>query len=74
MNRVQRLVVPLDLAERNALATLARRERRDIREQAAFLICLGLTQAGCLPAALADPQPSTSAQTSSAGSESAGGV
>ena len=49
MQNARRLMVPLDGVERSALAELAQRERRDPRQQAAFLIRRGLELAGMLP-------------------------
>ena len=51
MNDLRKIVISLDGAERNALAALAARERRDARAQAALLIRTELERLGLLPRA-----------------------
>lgn len=44
-----RLMIDLELPEREALINLAQRERRDPRDQAALFVRDGLQRAGLLP-------------------------
>lgn len=46
---MSRLMIYLDLPEREALISLAQRERRDPRDQAALFVRDGLQRAGLLP-------------------------
>ena len=45
-----RVIVNLQVSERDALRTLAKRERRELRDQAAVIIRCELERAGLLPA------------------------
>ena len=56
----RKIVLSLDGAEREALATLSQRERRDMRDQAALIIRRELERAGLLPADV--PQAETPGQ------------
>ena len=49
MAALRKLVISLSGAERSALADLAERERRDLRDQAAVIIRCELERAGLLP-------------------------
>jgi hypothetical protein len=49
------VTVTLKIKEREALVELARRERRDPRDQAALIVVRELERAGLLPAAPAAP-------------------
>jgi len=48
MQTLRRVMVTLTLAEKDALLALARRERRDPRDQAALMISQTLKQLGLL--------------------------
>lgn len=58
-----RITVPLQIDERDALISLAQRERRDPRDQAALIIRRELERAGLLPA---DPPVPLAAQSAQA--------
>ena len=48
MQRMKRMTISITIPENNALHALAERERRDPREQAAYLVIQGLRQLGFL--------------------------
>ena len=53
----RKIVLSLDGAEREALAVLSQRERRDMRDQAALIIRRELERAGLLP--IEQPTPNS---------------
>lgn len=54
---MNRMMIPLEINEKDAIIYLAAREKRDPRQQAALLIRQALERAGLLPATDPAPQP-----------------
>jgi hypothetical protein len=57
-----KIMIDLELPEREALITLAQRERRDPRDQAALFVRDGLQRAGLLPTDTTPPTTQITAQ------------